>query len=112
MARQRPEAADDETALEVLHGELLVGDARGVVIRVLGAVELPLLLVGEVLEDDEKESKARERDVGECEGLDVWGLRQQEEGVCWGVDEEEERRLRQANEENVEEEEEETVVDL
>jgi len=63
VTRQGPETRDDESALQILRGELaLVGfwDARALVVLMLGLVEVPLLLVGEVLDDDEREGDAGE----------------------------------------------------
>lgn len=63
MTRQRPETVDGEPALQILGGELvLVGlsDARVLVVFGLGAVELPLLLIGEVFDDNERECDTRE----------------------------------------------------
>lgn len=92
MPAPRPQAADDEAALEVLGRELvfvIVGHARGLLVRVLCAVEVPLLLVGEVLDDDEAEGEARKGEVWEGEFLRGGRLREEEEGVGRGVDEEE-----------------------
>ena len=115
VARQGPQATDDEAALEVLGGELrlvLAGDAGGLLVLVFGAVEGPLLLVGEVLDDEEEEGDAREDQVGQLERLHVREAREQEEVVGRRRDEEQEQALRQGDEDHVEQEEDEPVVDL
>lgn len=115
MTRQGPETGDNESALQVLGGELaLVGfrDARVLVVLVLGLVEVPLLLVGEVLDDNEGEGDAGEDQVGEFEDLRIWQLRQDDEVVGRGCDEEEEQGLGEGDKDDVEDEEEEAVVDF
>lgn len=115
VARQGPEAGDDESALQVLWGELALvglGDARILVVLVLGLVEVPLLLVGEVFDDDEGEGDAGEDQVGEFEDLRIWQLRQDDEVVGWSCDEEEEQGLGEGDEDDVEDEEKEAVVNF
>ena len=90
MATPRPQSADHEAAVQVLGRELvfvLIWDARGLLVCVLCAVEIPLLLVGEVRDDNEAEGKARVGEIEEGEfGWCFGGLRQEKEGVCRGGD--------------------------
>lgn len=87
VARQRPQAGDSESTLQILGGELilvLARDTGGVLVFVLGTVEMPLLLVGEELNDEEEEGDTREAQIGELEGLLGRELRKQEEIVGRG----------------------------
>lgn len=122
VTRERPEPVDHEATLQVLGGVLVLvglGDARVRVVVGLGAVELPLLLVCEVFDDDERKGEAREEEVREGEGRccrrrrgGVFHLRQQEEVVGWRGDREQQQGLRGTDEHNVEDEEQKPVVDL
>ena len=115
VAGKRPETADDESALQILRAELVLvrlGDACVLVVFAFSLVEVPLLLVGEVFDDNQRQCTAREEQVGDAEWLRILDLREKDEVVCWRSDTKEQQRLGQGDENDVEEEKEEAVVDL
>lgn len=113
MAAERPQARDDEAAIEILRGEA-VRDAFVLLVRVLGALEPPLLLVGDDLDADEEDQQPREDEVRHAEGggAFVRKLGQHDEEVGRRGDEAQQQRLRQRNEEHVEDEEARPAVDV
>jgi len=115
VAAPGPETTDDEATVQVLGRELalvLVWDAGGLQVLLLRALELPLLLVGEELDDHEEDADAGEDQVRDAEGGALGELGEDEEDVCRGGDQGEEERLGQADEEDVEKKEERPAVDL
>ena len=115
VAGKRPETADDESALQILRAELVLvrlGDACVLVVFAFSLVEVPLLLVGEVFDDNQRQCTAREEQVGDAEWLRILDLREKDEVVCWRSDTKEQQRLGQGDENDVEEEKEEAVVGL
>lgn len=115
VTRQGPETTDDEAALQILGlvpALVLVRDASSLLVVVLGSLEVPLLLVGEVLDDNEEEGHPGEDKVRNLEGLVVRQTREKEEVVGRGGDQKQEQGLRQADEDDVENEEDKAVVDL
>lgn len=115
VTRQGPETTDDEAALQILRlipALVLVGDAGCLLVVVLGSLEVPLLLIGEVLDNNEEEGHPGEDKVRNLEGFVVRQAREKEEVVGRSRNQEQQQGLRQADEEDVEDEEDETVVDL
>lgn len=78
----------------------------------LGAVEVPLLLIGEVFYDKEEEGDAREYEIGDLKCLSAREARQKEEVVGGCREEQQHQGLDQGDEDDVENEENESVVDL
>lgn len=115
VTRQGPETTDDESALQILRlilSLVLVRDAGSLLVVVLGSLEVPLLLIGEVLDDNEEEGHPGEDKVRNLEGLVVRQTREKEEVVGRGGDQKQEQGLRQADENDVENEEDKAVVNL
>lgn len=91
---------------------VLIRDASCLLVLLLCALEVPLLLVGEVFDDEEEECKAREGKVGETERFSSREAREENEVVGRRRHEQKQQRLNEADKGNVEQEEEEAVVNM
>ena len=112
VSRPRPEAADHEATLQVFRSVLVLvrtGNPSVVMVFLLRVLEVPLLLVGKKLDNDEEENSARESQVGNVKDLGAL-VRQNNKNVGRSRDEEEQRRLDRGNEDKVENSEKEGVV--
>ena len=115
VTRPRPKTTDNEAPLEILSTVLvLVGlrNARAGLVLLLGSLEVPLLTIGEELDEDEEEYGARKRHIGQTECLGTLVIRGDNKDVGWGRDEKEEQGLGQCDESKVEDGENKSVAHL
>lgn len=113
MAGPRPETADHEATFEVLSGVLVLerlGNASVLLVLVFRVLEVPLLLIGKVLDDDEEEGSARKCQIGKSKDLCALVVRSDNERVGRRSDEQKQQRLGNGNERQVEDRKHKSVV--
>lgn len=90
MTRPTEETCGVEATVQLSASELVLGWNLGrLTVKTFGLVVVPLLLIGEKLDDDQEEHRPTEQGVilGECVAIDARG---QQKDVCGGGDEPEE----------------------
>ena len=115
MTRQGPKTADDKATLEILGAELILvgfGNARVVLVLLLGSLEVPLLTIGKELDDDEEEDGAREGQVGKAKGFGALVVCGDDENVGRGGDKKQKQRLGYCDEAKVKDAKNESIVHL